>query len=225
MVTPPLPEAVNVPFPAAIVKAMALLPASTSAKVAALKSTLPAVSSVTVMLVGNPIMDGGSLTAVTSTGTEIAVEESSPRSSFAFTVKAFKLPLLLAGGVHFAALLPSIVLLFLLSHAFDPIVKVPPDTPSTTKALTVPSTSASLPQPIKSLEAIVIEVSSLVVAVVVKPVKVGASLTDLMVIEAVSVAVLNAVTPPLVVVSAVLPAAPPVVSQALKVMPFATVPL
>ena len=64
--------------------------------------------------------------------------------------------------------------------------------------------------------------SSLVVTVLFVPA--GASLTELTVIAALAVALEKALPPPLLEVSAVVPAEPVVWSQARKVIPLATVP-
>ncbi len=100
--------------------------------------------------------------------------------------------------------------------------------PSTAPA----STSVILSPPaLKITDAIVLPVglaSFLVTAVrSILPVlsSAGAVLVALTVIFAVSVAVLNAVIPPFVVVSTVVPAAPEVLSHARKVMPLDTVPV
>ena len=67
--------------------------------------------------------------------------------------------------------------------------------------------------------------ASSLTAVGLVAVKLGMSLTGVTVMAAVSVVLLKAVLPPLVLVSAVLPFVPDVVSQARKVMPLVIVPL
>lgn len=88
MVTPPPDEAVRVPLSAAIVTVMLLDAASTSEIVIAERSTLLAVSSVTVIDAGTPDAVGSSLTAVILTVIELDEESTVPSLTFAEMVAA-----------------------------------------------------------------------------------------------------------------------------------------
>ena len=131
---------------------------------------------------------GASLTAVTFTVTCTAlVVDSAPLLSLTTTVKAFSVPLALDAAVQYAWCDASTVSLVPATHtvavpALVPISKVPLLTALTTKAATVPSTSASFPCALRSAKVIVDCVSSLTVATVeAMLVRVGASLVPVMV--------------------------------------------
>ena len=145
----------------------------------AARSIVTAVSSLVVATVEVILVSvGASFTAVTLTCAWIALADSVPELSLATTVKALSVPLASALGVQEALWVASIVLLVTALKAEPPINKVPLVTAFTTKASTVPSTSASLPCALRAARSIVTAVSSLVVATVeVILVSVGASFT------------------------------------------------
>ena len=153
---------------------------------------------------------GASLTAVTLTVAVIAVVDSAPSLSLATAVKALSKPLASEAGVQYALLIASTLALVLAFQAVAfaelvPILSMPEVTDLTTKAVTLPSTSDSLPWAKRSARVISTAVSSFVVATAaVKDVKVGMSLTAFTVISRVSLSIPP--TPSLVVmVSVALP--------------------
>ena len=127
----------------------------------------------------NAVRVGASLIALTSTLACTAVADAAPELSVATAVKALSVPLALAAGVQNADLVASMVWLVVAFQAVAepglmPIFKVPLDTALTAKAVTEPSTSASLPAASKSLSKIVASASSLLVLTeVTKEVRVG----------------------------------------------------
>ena len=127
------------------------------------------------------------------------VVDSAPRLSFATTSNAFSVPLAAGGGLQNALLNASIVSLVpgakgVADPPLRPIRSVPVITALTTKASTVPSTSASSPWALRAPSVMVTSVSSSVVPTgAVKPVNVGASLTS--VIPIVKAAVSSGVAP------------------------------
>ena len=110
-----------------------------------------AVSSVMEERTGfDPDSTGASLTAVTVTVTCTGEADCVPPLSSATAVKALRVPLKLAAGVQYAFLVESMVALVLAFQAVAepalvPIFSVPVLIALTTKALTVPSMSVSLP--------------------------------------------------------------------------------
>ena len=93
-----------------------------------------------------------------------------------------------------------------------------PGLPASAASLKLPAYSAATVAPPGDAA------SSSAAARLAAPLAMGASLTAVTVMPAAAVALLNALVPPLVEVSAVLPAMPLVASQARKVMPLPTLP-
>ena len=147
---------------------------------------------------------------MTITVAVIAVDDSAPSLSLATAVKALSMPLASAAGVQYALYVASTIALVLAFQAVEfaelvPILSMPEVTDLITKAVTLPSTSASLPWAKRSARVISTAVSSLVVSTAaVKSVRVGMSLTAVTVISRVSLSIPP--TPSLVVmVSVALP--------------------
>ncbi len=130
---------------------------------------------------------GASLTAVTSSVSCTGVADSRPALSLATTVKALSAePNTFAPGVQNARCVASTVLLVSASQAVAevasaPMRRLPELTALTTMAVTVPSTSASLPAASRSARLRVCSASSLTLAAgEVNAVRVGASFVGVM---------------------------------------------
>ncbi len=136
------------------------------------------VSSVPPVILLMEVRIGASLTAAVSTTTCTALADSAPTLSSATTVKALRLPLALLAGVQNALLLASMVSLLPAAQAVAvpavaPILRVPVETAFTTKPVTEPSLSASLPAAVKSEKLISFSVSSVPPVILLIIVSVG----------------------------------------------------
>ena len=143
-------------------------------------------SSVAAISSLNELSAGGSLMSLTVTSAAIGIADNAPSSSRASTEKASCVlsvgVFISASGVQYALFDASIVSLPVTEKGVAvadvaPIVSVPELTAVTTKALTTPSMSVSLPLVSRSLSVIATSVSSSVVATAdVNKLRAGSSL-------------------------------------------------